>query len=118
MSTTTQFKKRDPNGVVYSDPTDTSYQVRFKSTSSKKSLNGNLVDNIASEVIVSDTHDVTLASGSAADQISIRLRISGTAHSKARIDAILAELAAKIPTWSSENVFLGFDPTTLPANPE
>lgn len=102
------------NGVTYSDPMDPDYQVRFKTTSSPKNLDGQRVQNFVTEIAVSDTHDVEVGNKVVQDTLSVRLRISGAGVSVGELKKIVADLAAQVNTWASEDVLLGFNPETAP----
>ena len=112
------LQKSENNGVTYADPADPGLTVRFKQDVRTKSLNGVSVDNHATEIIYNDDFAVTLSGGiSAIDAVSVRLRVSGTAYSKARIKSILVAMAADVDNWADEHVFGGFRPITTPTNP-
>lgn len=113
----TQLLNHNANGVTYANPADPDYTVRFKTTSSKKTVAGSILQNSVSEIIVNDSHNITVGSNSVTDNLSVRVRISGSLESRARLSEILASLAGQITTWDSENVFIGFEPTTVPLVP-
>lgn len=110
----TKVKTRDQYGVTFSAPTEPGLTVRFKTTSSQKSIDGQSMVNHVSEVIVNDLNNVTVSGESVNDPISVRLRISGSVHSRARLTTILTELADRITTWDSEDAYIGFEPSTVP----
>lgn len=110
----TQLQRRLPDGVVYSDPADPSYTVRFKTSSNPKSLSGNRTTNYVTEIIVNDNNIVTVGGISTVDAVSIRIRVSGASESMPRIKAILANIAGQVATWNGEYVLEGFEPTTAP----
>lgn len=114
MSKSTQILTRDAYGVTYANPTDPDYRVRFKTTSSQKSLNGVSVMNFVTEIIVNDNVEVALGKTSANDPVAVRIRVSGSLASAARRDAILKSIASQLGTWANENVFAGFEPATAP----
>lgn len=111
-----KIQKIENNGVVYADPADPGLSIRFKQTSQGKSLNGVPVTNHVTEIIINDDNQVEIAGSNAVDAISVRLRVSGTAQSKARIKALLGVLAAT-NVWADEDVFSGFRPVTPPSIP-
>lgn len=113
----TQLLSHDASGVTFADPMKPSFTVRFKTTRNAKSLNGVSTDNYLHEIIINDTNQVSIGAQSANDALSVRIRISGSIESKARLMAIVNSTAAQLPAWSGENVFVGFEPTTLPINP-
>lgn len=114
---TTQIKTRDAYGVTYADPTEPDFTVRFKTSNSVKNLNGLKVDNYVTEVIINDNEEITVGNVTANDAIAVRLRISGSSKSHARLKAIVAQLALQVDAWMNENVSLGFEPTSAPVNP-
>lgn len=107
----------DASGVTYADPSDRNCTVRFKSTTSQKSLNGVPVNNYATEIIYNDGVDVTVSGNPAQDALSVRLRTSGAAESSARLSEILLAMAAQLAAWETEGVFAGFPPATAPVIP-
>lgn len=113
----TKLFRQLSDGVVFADPADSNYTVRFKTATSQKSLNGTTVENHISEVIVNDLHSVTIGTAVATDALSVRIRVSGGDVSKARLYEILLGIAGQLPTWVNENVFEGFAPVTVPVNP-
>lgn len=113
----TQLYSRGANGLTFADPTDPNYTMRFKSTQSRKNLNGQQVVNFVEDIIVNDLVPVTLGTGSANDSVSVRLRVSGSAESHARVKAIVKSLAAQLPAWADSNVLLGFEPSEAPDTP-
>lgn len=113
----TQLYSRDANGVTFADPTDPDYTVRFKNTQTRKALGGVSVQNYVEEIVFNDLVPVTIGSATVNDAVSIRLRISGSDKSHVRVKAILASLAAQLPTWADNNVALGFEPIVAPDVP-
>lgn len=113
----TQLYSRDANGVTFADPTDPDYTVRFKNTQSRKTLNGVSVVNYVEEIVINDLVPVTLGSSVGNDSISVRIRISGSAESHARVKQILKSIAGQLPAWADGNVALGFEPVVPPATP-
>lgn len=109
-----KIQKIENNGVVYADPADPGLSIRFKQTSQGKSLNGVPVENHVTEIIINDDNQVTVAGSNAIDAISVRLRVSGSAQSKARVKALLGVLAST-NAWADEDVFSGFRPVTSPS---
>lgn len=113
----TQLYSRDANGVTFADPADPDFTIRFKNTQTRKSLAGVQVVNHVEEIVVNDLVPVTLGNSSANDSVSVRIRVSGSAQSHARVKSILKSLAAQLPAWADGNVALGFEPGTPPATP-
>lgn len=115
MATVTlSVKSQDSSGVTYADPAKPDCTVRFRFSTVNKSLNGVQVPNYAAEIIANDNNSITVGGVSALDALSIRLRVSGSLQSKARLRDILTSIAAKLPTWETENVMQGFRPVTAP----
>lgn len=113
----TQLYSRDANGVTFADPTDPDYTIRFKNTQTRKSLGGTQVDNYVEEIVINDLVPVTLGNQTANDSVSVRIRISGSSASHARVKSIMKSVAAQLPGWADGNVALGFEPSTPPATP-
>lgn len=118
MTKSLKIYNTDASGVVYADPLDPSYQVRFKFSKTRKSLAGQQVDNHVTEIIysdlvcVSDSCNLTLAKAN--DTVSVRLRISGATQSVSSLKTIIADMAAQVSTWADEDILIGFRPTTVP----
>jgi hypothetical protein len=111
-----QLYSQQTNGVTYADPLDPDFTVRFKTNSSGKSLNGLQTTNYATEIIVNDVHGITINGIGANDALSIRVRVSGSVASVDRLAEMLGAVASQLSTWASENVLVGFQPSTLPIN--
>lgn len=114
MSITLSVKSQDNAGVTYADPAKPDCIIRFRSSSTTKTLNGVATPNYAEEIIVNDNNSVTVGGAAALDAISIRLRVSGCLDSKARIRQLLTSIAAQLGQWETENVMQGFRPSTAP----
>lgn len=114
MSTTLSVKSQDNSGVTYADPAKPDTTIRFRFSGATKALNGVTVPNYATEIIVNDNNPVTVGDVSAQDALSIRVRVSGTLESKARLRQLLTSLAAQVGQWETENVMQGFRPATAP----
>lgn len=113
----TQLLAANGNSVTYADPLNPNFTVRFKSTKTRKAVNGVPADNYVTEIIVNDLNNVGSGEAAFVDTVSTRVRISGSDKSMVRLKAILGSLAAQIPDWADENVLLGFRPQTVPINP-
>jgi len=113
-NTTLSVKSLDNSGVTYADPGKPDTTIRFRFSTTSKVLNGVPTANYATEIIVNDNFPVTLGAVDALDAISIRIRVSGSLASKARIGLFLTSLAAQLGTWNTENVNQGFRPSTAP----
>lgn len=109
---------RSDNGVIFADPADPNYTVRFKFSSGRKTIDGSRVDNNIAEIIISDLNTVNVGSNkSIVDSLSVRIRVSGSSLSHARQKAIIAALTKDLAKWASEDVLIGFEPTTVPSLP-
>lgn len=115
----TQIQTRDAYGTTYADPKDVNFTVRFKHTSTRKALGTTTTENHVLDIIVNDLHDVATGTNTtSADSLSVRIRISGSSKSDARLGAIVAQLAAQLPSWVKvDKVHLGFEAKTAPVNP-
>lgn len=115
----TQVQTRDAYGTTYADPNDVNFIVRFKHTSTRKSLGTTTTENHVLDIIVNDLHDVATGTNTtSADSLSVRVRISGSSKSDARLGAIVAQIAAQLPSWvKDDKVHLGFEAKTAPVNP-
>jgi len=111
-----KIQKIEQTGVVYADPADPGLSIRFKQTEQNKTLNGVSTANHATEIIINDDNSVTVSGKDVVDAISIRLRVSASAQSKARVKALLGILAST-GVWADEDVFSGFRPVTAPTIP-
>lgn len=115
----TQVQTRDAYGTTYADPTDVNFTVRFKHTSTRKALGTTTTENHVLDIIVNDLYDVATGTNTtSADSLSVRVRISGSSKSDARLGAIVAQIAAQLPSWvQDDKVHLGFEAKTAPVNP-
>lgn len=75
------------------------------------------VQNYVEEIVINDLVPVAIGTATVNDAVSIRLRISGSDKSHARVKAILKSLAGQLPAWADANVALGFEPTAAPDVP-
>lgn len=117
MSTNTKVYSRGSNGITYADPQHPGFTVRFKTSPTQKVVDGLRMDNFATEIILNEAYLATLGTAQFTDPLSIRVRVSGAAVSMTRLAELLTQLCGQIPTWCTEDVFLGFEPSTVPANP-
>lgn len=117
MSTDTKVYSRGANGILYADPTNPGFTVRFKTSTTQKVIDGLRMDNYATEIIVNEAYIATVGSEQFSDPLSIRIRVSGAAVSMARLKLVLGSVAAQLRTWGTEDVLLGFEPVTVPVNP-
>lgn len=115
--TALRLLRSDTTGVTYADPAKPDFQIRFKTTQANKSLNGLPVANYATEIIVTDSNPVTIGSVTAKDAISVRIRVSGTVNSAARLESVISMLTSHLDAWVDEDVLAGFSPTTIPTVP-
>jgi len=112
--------RTENSGVIYADASGPDLTVRFKHSTTKKTLNGVVVDNHLLEIIVNDELQVQPVTGTYAnDALSVRVRVSGSniAASQTQLGVIIHALADQIQTWVGENVLIGFNPTTAPVIP-
>lgn len=114
----TQKLRSDAVSVTFADPKDPDFTVRFKTTTSKKTLQGIATDNYVTEIIVNDDNQVVINGQSVTDPLSLRIKVSGAVVSQDRLNKICASIASQLPVWFAENVFLGFEPVTVPVNPD
>jgi hypothetical protein len=110
-----KVQKTDSFGVTYADPANPHVTVRVKNTNGNKSIDGHSVTNRVTEVIVNSTNFVSFGDETAGDAVSVRLRVSGAVQSATHVAELLAGLAALVPTWTTEDVFEGFPPSTAPS---
>lgn len=113
----TKVFKRDATGVTFVDPVRPTFSVRFKTISARKSIDGLPLQNVATDIIVNDLNNVVVAGKTIGDPLSIRIRTSGATVSMTRLVSILNSVAGQLDNWATEDVLLGFEPTTLPVNP-
>lgn len=111
-----QLYSQQSNGVTFSDPEKPDFTVRFKTTSNQKVIDGQRVTNYITEIAANDNHVVSVGSADASDALSVRIRTSGSLQSMDRLEQMLLDLAAKVGTWKTEKVFIGFNPVTPPQN--
>lgn len=109
-----KVQKTEPTGVVYADTSKPDTTIRFKGTTTPKSLNGVSSTNYVQEIIYNDLNAVTVGGVSAKDPVSVRIRTSGAIESKARLKQLLLSAAAQLDDWVNEDVFSGFPPVTVP----
>lgn len=105
------------DGSIWADALKPTATCRFKTTSGAKTVDGIRLQNNVTEIIFTDVNPVTSGEKTANDALSVRIRVSGAVESHARLKAILNSLASQCDEWSTENVLLGFEPTTAPINP-
>lgn len=114
-SVTLSVKSQDSSGVTYADPAKPDMTIRFRQTTVNKTINGVQTPNYSVEIIANDNNAVTIGGVSALDALSVRLRVSGSLASKARLRDIITSIAAQLGAWETENVMQGFRPSTAPA---
>lgn len=114
--TTMSLYRQNADGAIYANPSEPDCTVRFKTLSAPKSLNGQKTTNFISEIIINDDVNVVVGGVPTVDQISIRIRVSGSKESQARIQSLLAAYAAQLNGWAGEHVFIGFTPVTPPVS--
>jgi hypothetical protein len=111
-----QKLRSDATGYTYANLSKLSHTYRFKTTSSNKSLNGRGVLNNVVEIILNDSHDITIGDAIVQDPLSVRLKISGSYLSKDRKVELVNSLISTLSAWADEGVFEGFEPSTLPVD--
>lgn len=111
---TMQIIATDQYGVTYADPADPDFQIRFKTLSARKSVDGKSLVNYVSEVIITDSHRVGVDSPNEA--LSVRMRTSGSIENKAQVYALVDFLANNISQFKTDSVFYGFRPSTAPSS--
>lgn len=104
------------NGQLYADPLKPDYTVRFKAAKQTKSLGGRNVTNFAQEIIINDANPVVVGDVTVADALSVRIRVSGSGESMARMKQILSAVATMMPGWNTADVWKGFPPSSAPIN--
>lgn len=109
-----QLLRRDATGVTYANPNDPDYQIRFKTVTGNKKMNGVMVPNYVTEIILNDVNPVKIRDVDANDLCSVRVRVSGSFSSDAHKRAMLKSLCNQLNIWADENILSGFEPTTLP----
>lgn len=114
---TLKVQRVENTGVIYADPAEADLTVRFRNTSTSKSIDGKPLKNVATEIIINDDNVVSVGGSNVTEALSIRLRVSGSPLSKARLGVLLDALCAQVPTWHDEDVFVGFNPVTAPVIP-
>nr|APG76994.1 hypothetical protein [Beihai levi-like virus 20] len=107
------LQRSDATGETYALSSNPDYSVRFKRSDAPKSLDGNIVKNHATEIIVNDLNMVTIGDDSVPEALSVRLRVSGSKYSAVRLRELLVALSADLATWSDDGVFVGFRPSTV-----
>lgn len=113
-----KVQKTENTGIVYADPSDPDLTFRVKHTAQGKTLGGVSVTNQLTEFIIADKNNVTLSDTvSAADALSVRLRVSGSLQSTARKQALIDALMSTLEAWATEDVLKGFNPSTVPVSP-
>lgn len=117
MSTNTKVYSRGANGILYADPANPGFTVRFKTSTTQKVIDGLRMDNFATEIIVNEAHIATVGTEQFSDPLSVRIRVSGAAVSMDRLKTVLSSIATQLTAWGTEDVLLGFEPTTVPVNP-
>jgi len=117
MATLSKLRE-DSTGVIYANPAKPDQIVRFRNTTSQKTLSGVPVTNYLTEIIYNEDNEITVATGvTAKDAISLRIRVSGAALSMTQLSVLIHSMADQIQTWAGQNVFTGFAPSTAPVIP-
>jgi filamentous hemagglutinin family protein len=109
---------RDGNSVYYRDPADLNTILRVKGSSSQKILgDGVPVENVITEVIITDSNGITVDSQNVTDPVSVRVRVSGATGSSTRLIELIDLFVNSWADWKTENVVTGFRPSTVPSFP-
>lgn len=107
--------KIDQYGITYADPTDPNKQIRFKTTSARKNVDGTSLVNYVSEIILNDENSPTVCDQTCSNEaISVRLRVSGSLESRDAVESLINILTSNMPQFIADNVFYGFQPSTPP----
>lgn len=115
---TFKVQKTENTGIVYADPNDPDYTVRLKHSTSSKVLAGVQTQNQVTEIIVNDMFPLSISGVNANDAVSVRLRVSGALLSTSRKTEMAKLLMHTLDSWLDEDVLKGFNPTTVPSEPE
>lgn len=113
----TKVLRREPNSVTFSDPLDPNFTVRFKTTTSPKSVDGLRLQNYVTEIIINDSVAIIDGTKTVRDPISARIKCSGSPEGHQRLKAILLSAASQLDEWIDEDVLLGYEVVTAPINP-
>lgn len=109
-----EVQKTFPDSTVWVDPADLGTTVRLKQSNSPKSLSGRSVANYRNEIIVLSSHPFVLDGVNVTDSLSMRLSLSGSAHSRAELQALVDLLIGSLKTWDLNKVLAGFTPDAAP----
>lgn len=110
---------RQPNGETWADPIQPNYTIRFKTTTTPKSLDGNRTTNYMTEIIMNDVHNVTIGDQVTADALSVRIRTSGAIESIDQLKNMLKDSCEQlVAAWLEEDVLTGFPVDTPPYRTE
>jgi hypothetical protein len=112
-----KVQKTQPTGPIYADLDKPDQTVRFASNSRGKNVDGMPLTNVVSQVIINDLAPLTIGEETIKDTVSVRLRVSASSQSSAKVSELIAALAAQLTTWDAEGVFQGFPPETAPVIP-
>lgn len=115
-----QEKTRDAYGVTYASVANPDTTVRVKVNPSPKVLAGQSVKNYVSEIIFNENNDILIGTSpnqvAAVDPLSVRIKVSGTNESMARLKEILTGLRISSPVWETDNYLIGFVPSVNPGS--
>lgn len=113
--------RQEINGQIFRDPTDLDLSLRFKATTSQKTVDGVRANNNVLEIIANDVHTVLSdisQDKTIADPLSVRIKLSGSPNSRARLVEIFTAIAAQLEVWvADENAMEGFPVLTVPVIP-
>ena len=111
MSTSTRMQvyTRSDKGITYSDPTLPECTVVVRTNRGKKKIQGNVVPNYVTEIILNDTVPVQINGITSTDAVSFRVRISSDKESMWRAKDLARSVVAQLNDWLDQNVPLGFE---------
>lgn len=113
--------RQELNGQIFRDPSDLDLSLRIKATTSQKTVDGVRANNNVLEIIANDVHVVPsdiMQKENLADPLSVRIKLSGSPNSHARLAQIFTAIAAQLPVWvTDENAMEGFPVITVPVIP-
>lgn len=110
-----QVCTRSEKGITYSDPTMPECTVVVKTTRGKKKIQGNVLTNYVTEVILNDTIPLTVNGITNTDTVSFRVRMSSDKESMWRMKELARALITQLDDWLNQNVVLGFELREPPA---
>lgn len=110
---TQKVKDRDQFGVTFADPASPNDTTRVKQETKTKTINGISLDNNTLEIVGLRSAPVK-SDGSVTETISVRIKVSGSSLNQAAARDLAKDVMAATTAWLDEDVFVGFDPLTVP----